>query len=53
MADIVLLSQGHKRFSWGRAENLVESSPIRKRYIAALRAADKMNYEPLIDFVKQ
>lgn len=53
MADIVLLSQGLKRFSWGRAENLVESSPIRKRYIAALRAADRMNYKPLIDFVRQ
>ena len=52
IADIFLLSQGQQRFSWGRAESLVESSPVRERYITALRAADKMNYTLLLDFVR-
>lgn len=53
MADIILLSQGLQRFSWGRAKNLVKSSPIRKKYITALRAADKMDFVLLLDFVRQ
>ena len=53
MADIVLLSQGQRRFSWGRAESFIESSSIRANYITALRAADKMDYSLLLDFVRQ
>lgn len=53
MADIVLLSQGQQRFSWGSAKSLIESSPIRERYIAALHAADKMDYSLLLKFVRQ
>lgn len=53
MADIVLLSQDHQRFSWGSTQSLAKTSPIRKRYIAALRAADKMDYSLLLDFVRQ
>ena len=52
MTDIVLLSMGEKRFTWGRTENLNISSSIRKKYIAALRAADRMDYELLLKFVR-
>lgn len=53
MADIILLSQGEERFSWGRSENLAGLSPARERYIAALRAADKKNCTLLLDFVSK
>jgi Fic-DOC domain mobile mystery protein B len=53
MTDIILLSQGQKRFTWGRAKNLGEVSPVRERYIKALRAADQHNYESLIAFVQE
>jgi len=53
MADIVLLSQGFPRFSWGRGKNLVKSSPVREQYITALRAADGRDYALLLDFVRQ
>lgn len=53
MTDILLLAQGHDRFSWGRAKNLAELPPVREQYINALRAADKMNYAPLLDFVRK
>lgn len=52
MADIVLLSLGSNRFSWGN-NSLSESSPVRKLYIEALRAADKLDYEKLIKFVRE
>lgn len=54
MTDIVLLSQNSDRFSWGsKAKSLVEPSALREQYINALRAADKMNYTLLLDFVKK
>ncbi|WP_347336811.1 mobile mystery protein B [Coxiella burnetii] len=53
MTDILLLSQGEKRFSWGMAEDLIVKSPVRKKYISALRAADKLDYAPLLTFVKE
>lgn len=52
MADILLLSQGYDRFSWNRAHNLTSVSPIRERYIAALRAADRFDYSLLIAFIQ-
>lgn len=52
MTDIFLLSQDASRFSWGSA-NLVEESLSRKQYIEALRMADKMQYELLMDFVRK
>lgn len=52
MTDILLLSQGHDRFSWGRAHNLTEVSPIRESYIKSLRAADRFDYSSLIAFVQ-
>lgn len=52
MTDIVLLSQGQKRFTWGRVEQLIASSPVREKYIAALRAADRRDYSALLQFVR-
>lgn len=39
------------RFSWGNA-NLVKPGDTRQRYIAALRAADNLDYQPLLKFVR-
>jgi Fic-DOC domain mobile mystery protein B len=52
MTDILLvhlLSQ--PRFSWGSG-NLVNAGECRKQYIAALRAADRHDYEQLLKFVR-
>lgn len=53
MTDIVLLSQKQPRFSWGKTKDLMNATPIRKQYIEALRAADKMNYDLLLEFVRE
>ncbi|NOQ23137.1 MAG: mobile mystery protein B [Candidatus Aegiribacteria sp.] len=39
------------RFTWG-SEYLSRAGSARQRYIAALHAADKYNYEPLREFVR-
>lgn len=52
MTDIFLLSLGQKRFVWGRVEQLITPSSIREKYIAALRAADKMDYRALLQLVR-
>ena len=39
------------RFTWG-SENLSRTGDARQRYIEALHAADKYNYEPLRRFVR-
>ncbi len=39
------------RFTWG-SEDLSRAGNSRQRYIAALHAADKYNYEPLREFVR-
>lgn len=50
-ADVLLKSMGRERFSWG-GRNLVNLSETRKRYIAALRAADGHDIGPLLEFVR-
>ncbi len=49
--DLLLAGLGCKAFSWGRL-NLVDASKTRSEYIAALRAADKHDIEPLLEFVR-
>jgi len=49
--DLLLVSNGHERFSWGR-KNLQNVGETRERYIAALQAADNHDFGPLIDFVR-
>jgi len=50
-ADLLLVSLGQKRFSWGR-ENLIEAGQTRQEYIDALQAADRHNYALLFLFVR-
>ena len=50
-ADLLLKSMGLERFSWG-GKNLVDDEKTRKRYIAALHAADEHDIGPLLEFVR-
>jgi len=50
-ADLLLISMGLERFSWGR-KNLVDVGETRERYIAALQAADRHDIGPLLEFVR-
>lgn len=55
MADVLLHSLGHKRFTWGAAAmtgSLGEHSSVREQYIHSLRAADARNYTELLKFVR-
>lgn len=49
--DLLLHALGRERFTWGRV-NLVNASDTRRLYIAALRAADNHDMEPLLQFVR-
>lgn len=52
MTDLLLVYLlGREPFSWGQ-ENLTNASECRRRYIAALQAADRHDYGPLLDFVR-
>jgi len=52
MTDIILVHLlGQPRFSWGSG-NLVTAGDCRKQYIEALRAADRLDYGPLLVFVR-
>ena len=52
MADILLEKVFRKKpFTWGR-ENLAQSGDDRTRYIEALKAADRGDYELLLEFVR-
>lgn len=51
MADILLLSLGSNRFTWG-SKNLTGASKVRTNYISALRAADTFDYSFLKKFVR-
>ena len=50
-ADLLLKTMGRERFSWG-GRNLVDINETRKRYIAALQAADAHDIGPLLEFVR-
>lgn len=50
-ADLLLVSLGQERFSWGQA-NLIDANETRRRYIDALHAADRHDYRPLFEFVR-
>jgi len=49
--DVLLTSHGRPRFTWGRTD-LHGVGENRERYIAALRAADGQDFEPLFDFLQ-
>jgi Fic-DOC domain mobile mystery protein B len=51
MADLLVMSLGAERFSWGSA-NLADAGAVRQRYIAALQAADNHEIGPLRAFAR-
>lgn len=51
MADILLTMYGAEAFDWGNSD-LIASDDTRKRYIAALQAADGRDHLPLFKFVR-
>ncbi|MDX1900712.1 MAG: mobile mystery protein B [Gammaproteobacteria bacterium] len=55
ITDVLLLSLGQSRFSWGQKSisDLYEPTLVRKQYINALKAADQHDYQPLFDFIRK
>lgn len=51
MTDIILAANGSGLFTWGKGD-LVHESEVRDKYLAALQAADKKNYQRLFAFVR-
>lgn len=56
MADLLAKRLGQPGFTWG-SQNLVDASlidatPVRQAYIAALQAADARDYAPLLAFAR-
>jgi len=51
MTDVILISQGNRRFNWGDSKAMTTPTVIRKNYIDALRAADRGDYQPLKIFL--
>jgi Fic-DOC domain mobile mystery protein B len=51
MADLLAISFGRERFSWGR-ERLRDAGAMRHRYIAVLQAADNHDIGPLLAFAR-
>lgn len=51
MADLLVMNLGGERFSWGSA-NLRDAGDVRRRYIAALQAADNHDIAPLPAFAR-
>jgi Fic-DOC domain mobile mystery protein B len=52
MADLLAMSLGRERFSWGR-ESLSGAGAMRRRYIAALQSADDHDIGPLLAFARE
>ena len=52
LADLLIMQRRKDRFSWGANQNLYESTPLRKKYIDALRLADIGDYSALIAFAR-
>lgn len=49
--DVLLISLGHERFTWGKS-NLIDANETRRHYIDALHAADRHDYGPMLEFVR-
>lgn len=50
--DILLINHQHPKFTWGQG-HLIAPTQTRKAYIRALREADRHNFVPLFNFVRQ
>jgi Fic-DOC domain mobile mystery protein B len=51
IADVCLRRQGRPVFTWGGAD-ILRAGDFRRRYIEALRAADKHDVQPLLVFAR-
>jgi Fic-DOC domain mobile mystery protein B len=51
MADLLVMSLGGERFSWG-STNLQEAGTVRRRYTEAIKAADNHDMVPLLAFAR-
>jgi Fic-DOC domain mobile mystery protein B len=51
MGDLVAARLGREPFTWGR-QNLTDVGETRAQYVAALRAADNHDIEPLLAFAR-
>lgn len=51
MADLLVISLGGERFSWGSA-NVQDAGTVRGRYIEAIKAADNHDIAPLLAFAR-
>jgi Fic-DOC domain mobile mystery protein B len=51
MADILIVKLGGKRFTWDGGA-LRAADETRKTYIAALKAADNQDFDPLLAFAR-
>ncbi len=51
MADLLIMKLGGERFPWGDTD-LRKASVVRRRYIAALQAADQLDLAPLLAFAR-
>lgn len=51
MADLLVMSLGGERFSWG-STSLQEAGALRERYITALQTADNHDIGPLLVFAR-
>lgn len=54
MADLLIAQLGRPRFSWGmqQSQDLYKTTPVRRQYIDALRAADNGDYTKIIAFAR-
>jgi len=52
IADLLIMQMGGARFSWGR-ESLRDAGETRRKYIAALQAADKHEVRALVEFARR
>ena len=50
-SDLLLIKLGQERFTWGQI-SLLNAGEARSQYIAALRAADAHDIQPLLAFVR-
>lgn len=53
MSEVLQTVNGEAPFTWGKSDLDGSESEVRKNYLAALRAADQGNYEPLLIFLKR
>lgn len=51
MSDLLVMRLGGARFTWG-SNSLREAGELRRRYIAALQAADNHDVQPLVAFAR-